>query len=250
MVNNIVEWLTCKEYLRKYFSDDQIKRAIENAGLTVEDLTEEKGYRAGSFPTWMKTCEIVKENHTFDTDEYKGEYKKRVTVNGWLIRQPNQYQRLKHGEIIEELLKERFEWFNGGAFMKVVDVAVKTEVHEFTSLRNVPEELRGLTVAELLDGANRSVSALKSKWKIFEPHRDDNDIYLECTGHETSLYVPFKALMECDWNAIVDRHVSYHSEYYKGEDRKHFLKEAMEVLDSFEAQVLKEKLEEEKHVTK
>ena len=252
-VENIVEWLTCKEYLRRYFSDEQIKLAIERAGLTVSDLTEEKGFR--EYPGWMKTLEVVQENATINAVDYKGEYKKEYKTNGWLLRVPAQYQGLKHGGIIEQLLIEKFQWFNSLPFMKKVCRAVKTEVTDFTWLKGVPEEMRHLTVAELLGMTNITVEAMESKWKLFEMYgcsrdRDTYEIYLECNGHKTSLYVPFKALMECDWQAIVDRHVKYHDEYYKSPDRRHFFKEAIDVLDSFEAQILKEKLEEERNANK
>ena len=66
----------------------------------------------------------------------------------------------------------------------------------------------------------------------------DTDVYLK-TGDDVSIYVPVKAILGRDWEVIVDRHTTYHKDYYRGEDRKKYLDKALAALDSWEAILFK-----------
>ena len=66
---------------------------------------------------------------------------------------------------------------------------------------------------------------------------DKNEFYMSfysspCDTEKVSLYVPYKALRDKDPQIIIDRHTSYHKEYYgTHESRKPYLDKALSVLE-------------------
>lgn len=208
-----IDYLTCtKELLAMGFKSREISKAIKQAGQSVESLTEIKGYQ--DLPRWKGTFEVVSERHSYRTKEYRGAYHRDVDKVGYGIRQSAQYQGLKHGKIVFELLKNRFWWFD--KFVKEV-VEVEYPLKGCTRIENMHPDFDNYTVAEIKKlSKGKEVVNTKSLWSLYEIYREDAEIYL-ATG-EGSLYVPIKALLSGDWNAIVERMTSYHNGYFDPEN--------------------------------
>ena len=66
---------------------------------------------------------------------------------------------------------------------------------------------------------------------------DKNEFYMSfysnpCNTEKVPLYVPYKALRDKDPQIIIDRHTSYHKEYYgTSESKKSYLDKALSVLE-------------------
>lgn len=66
---------------------------------------------------------------------------------------------------------------------------------------------------------------------------DKNEFYMSfysnpCNTEKVPLYVPYKALRDKDTQIIIDRHTSYHKEYYgTSESKKSYLDKALSVLE-------------------
>lgn len=78
----------------------------------------------------------------------------------------------------------------------------------------------------------------------------DNELYLtvkeakENKEATTSIYVPLSALVLKDFGIVVERMTSYFNWYFSGESRKKYLDQALSLLDSKEAEMLKQFLVE------
>ena len=75
-----------------------------------------------------------------------------------------------------------------------------------------------------------------------------NDFYVRCESMKgssagISLYVPCRAIIENDKQLIIDRHTSYHKEYYGAPGKEKYLKDALSLLESKEAKYLFEILD-------
>ena len=210
-----IEWLSCKTELLRLFTEDEIKKALVDTGTTVRDLTYEEEFE--TVPPYQKPSVMVKDWHTGTvrrTMNYKGkewETHEEARIQTWRVTA--QYQSLSHGKIIHRLLSNRFKWFT-----------------EFT-------------------------------WNIygFDYQKLENyEIYMKTTKAEgdtdnvgASLYVPLKALVDGDVEAIKKRHGDYMKWYYsdlgitgkeKREREKKYLAKALQPLQSPEAQKLFEYL--------
>jgi len=119
-------WLNCTDDLMKLgFSENDINEAIIDSGNSIETLTKKKYFE--NEPYYSKN-KLIRKNVTFSKKKYFGntEYYKYVQVKGNEYRIPSEYQGLKHGEIIGQLLKNRYHWFN----------SFKWNIYELHNLEN------------------------------------------------------------------------------------------------------------------
>lgn len=85
---------------------------------------------------------------------------------------------------------------------------------------------------------------------ISSKNMGDNELYLtvkeakENKETTTSIYVPLSALALKDFGIIVERMTSYFNWYYAGESKKEYLNQALSLLDSKEAEMIKQFLVE------
>lgn len=87
----------------------------------------------------------------------------------------------------------------------------------------------------------------------FHMSKDTNELYIHCDvdrKNVRSLYVPFKALIENDFEYVTKRMSSYFGWYYNKFDQKEYLDAALSLLDSPEAMKLKECFAKEKEKEK
>jgi hypothetical protein len=218
----LTDWFTGTETLVTLgFTIPEIEAAIIKSGNSKETLTETKGFE--NYPTYLKTFEVVRENYTFKTKKYNGEWEKEVTVMGWEIRVKAQYQSLRHSEILFCLFCNKWDWFNKLTFTK--ECEVKTRLSELP-ISEIPKEFQHLTANEL-----RSEYLIKkelencSRWDIYNCESQHFEIYLK-TGNDKgsdglfkssfiSLYVPVEALVKSDFSIIEERMKNYWGSYYK-----------------------------------
>lgn len=237
-----VDYLTCTEKLLNYgFTKKEVAEAIKNAGLSVRDLTDEKGHE--NFPNYLKLFEVVKESHSFTVKRYRGEYVKEETTRGWLIRQPATYQGLNHGAILEKLFEKKFPFFS--SFKKTVKekVGLGLDFYEYSSISSIPEELRHLSVKELLSMTKPiEVETEKSLWDLYEMSTGETDYEMYLNTEKGALYVPLTALLKKDFSIIEKRMKEYFGWYYK--DNKKELKKSLSILETDTAKKLKQALQQ------
>lgn len=209
-------------------------------------------------PKYLKVYEIIKDRHSFQKEVFQGEYSKKITVTGYLVRIPHEYQRNYHGIIIHDLMCKKFPWF--ASFQKKEEKESKLTGRE--RLEDIDPSLRSLTVDELLSRVQKHIVE-KPLWKIYSPSNIDDEIYLE-TEFGT-LYVPLKVFTEFDTGLIEKRMTDYFSWYYdfktlkgyslnaRGRTEEEYLKDmkasfdnALKPLESREYILLKGFIEEEK----
>ena len=82
------------------------------------------------------------------------------------------------------------------------------------------------------------------KMNIYHLDRPTDDIYVKCDNGK-SLYVPIKAITEKNFSLVVDRHTTYHKGYYNTSDRKQYLDEALETLETETAKALQKTIEKD-----
>lgn len=113
----IIKWLnpSFKKELYKHFTIEDLKRAISKTNVSISKLTEE--YKTeNDEPKYHFKHELIKDWH-YDTIEktlrYKGEeWTRYANERVRTFRIPSQYAHLQHGNIIKELLSNRFDnWF-------------------------------------------------------------------------------------------------------------------------------------------
>lgn len=199
------DWLTCKDELLKLeFTEEEIDKALEDIKYTIRDLTDVKEFQRE--PTFMKVYELVKSNVKFKIKQYQGEWEKEVYVTGSEYRIKAEYQGLKHGNLIFQLFNNRYAYFN--SFTELVIENVKPSIHNWTRLKDVPEDFYNISVKELVEMTNgKDIQVEKSLWTIYQLHRDNAEMYLK-TEFGT-LYVPFKAIIDKNWKIINDRMITY-----------------------------------------
>jgi hypothetical protein len=78
---------------------------------------------------------------------------------------------------------------------------------------------------------------------IYHLDKPTDDIYIKCDDSR-SLYVPVKAIVEKNFNLVIDRHTTYHKGYYNTIDRKEYLDAALATLETETAKALRKTIEE------
>lgn len=216
-----LDYLKCREDLNGLgFTDKEITKALDQCKLTVNLLTDLNGYKQE--PKYLKAYEVTKRSHSWRGKEYRGEFEREVTMHGIECRVPSNYQGLRHGEIIEALMCNKFDWFNTFTVDKNYTESETGEYFDFIGRLNVnslPKKYLNMTVAELVKrNQKKDLVKKKSAWSLYEMYNVDSyDIYL--TTDNGSLYVPIKALLNGDIDAIKNRLITYSKSYYvKKED--------------------------------
>ena len=236
----LIDWLTCKDKLLHHFTVKEVNKALKDCNITVSDLTDERGFE--NYPTYMQVFEEISDKYRFTKEKYfhNTDYSKRIDVQGWKIRVKAQYQGLKHGKIIFQLLKNKYKWFD--SFYKTTQETKVIKTSDYlTRLTDIPEKYRHRSINSLLKNPPKEIIKRKqSLWNLYECSSKDYEIYLE-TEHGT-LYVPISALIKGDFSIIKERMEIYWKWYYNSPDRKEFLKKALMPLKSKECKLLKKYL--------
>lgn len=234
----LIDWLTCKDVLLSLsFTEEEITKALEDVEYSINDLTDLKCFRG---TPWVKDYELVREKVQFTTEEWNGEWKKEIKVIGNEYRIKAQYQGIKHGKLIFQLFKNRYDWFD--TFTKDVVENIKPVIDRWTKVKDVPEEYRTMTIQELIElEPPKDIIVKKSLWNIYQIYNDKNpEMYLETEFG--SLYVPYKAILNNDFKLIKNRMETYFKSYYNTPDRQEYYNKAIKALKSKEAKQLKKYL--------
>ena len=173
----LIDWLNCKDDLLKVFSKGEIETALKQTGYTKEDLTSIETFENEPY---AKIKELVK-------DRYRGKIRvfRDVTVEGQTVSM--------------EGYKE-------------------ATVRDFRVIHNYQGLKHSKLISQLLQ--NRFKWFNKFKWDIYELRDLENyEVYLTTEEKHKSfksdlkLYVPLKALLQKDKQAIENRNKEYWLSY-------------------------------------
>ena len=196
----LIDWLTCKDQLLVYWTEDEITTALMKVGYTEKDLTDEAPFVKE--PMWCTPHIKTKTPYTFTTivpHRRSFQYVKTVSVVGALYRIKGRYQGLTHGKLIFSLLCEKFPWMRNDIFTKDINTNQKFVVTDFTRIVNIPEEFRSLTVEKLLatKGENlyegKTIQSNQSKFKLYS-HDYRDDYLFFCDSGFGTIYIKFSDL--------------------------------------------------------
>jgi hypothetical protein len=201
-------WLEPEEFWTKWFTLDEIDAACELLGIKSSDLVEQYSSFNGHEPHHKKYVYLGRYQamHTRYTTFQGRSYENHEmeAAENYAVR--DQYQGLKHGDILKVLLSWHFPWFDKFQW-DIYEVNYKPEHYEI--------------------------------YMKVTGNEDDQSGYLT-QSKMGSLYIPFEALMNSDWKTIEKRMRSYWKSYSGDKGIEH----CKFVLASEEAQRLKEILEE------
>lgn len=129
----LIEWLSCKEELKKVFTTKEIEEAIKTSGLTLKDLTTIENFAYEPFGKkeiiaeyhrgQIKVCKTIK----IDGEYVSMEGQKNADVRTYRII--DHYQGLRHEKLIRALLEKRFKWFKNFKW-SIYEVSGKIEHYE------------------------------------------------------------------------------------------------------------------------
>ncbi len=179
-------WFTPYEFLKQFFSDQEIVTACSEAQITERDLVDEI-----TVPVNQTTTNNYYKNRT-DLYEYLGEgmaYIKQYDCSGrelaerlhtrcYKYKAHGQYQHLRHGQVIKALTCKRYPFLT-------------------SPLENYKVECFGY---------DNGVTP-------YEIYILDHNIHEQYPG---SIYTPYQALMDADIEAIKERNRSYAKIYNSG----------------------------------
>lgn len=224
------DWLKGLETLKNLgFTVEEIEKAITDSGNNIDTLTDINGFQ--TFPQYL-TNSVYEVVHTSGFSYMKTEYtnakgktfKHDEIVRGMGIRQPAQYQGLKHGAILFCLFKNKWSWFDSFTFTK--ECSIKTALSSLP-INQIPAEYQHMTAAELrYENIVKKELQSCSRWDIYEIGSEKHfEIYLKCGENKgangifntsfDSLYVPIEALVNSDFSIIEERMKSYWGWYNK-----------------------------------
>jgi len=196
----LTDWLTCKDQLLTYWTEDEITEALINVGYTEKDLTDEVPFVKE--PKYLKLYIKIKTPYTFSTTvahRRSSQYVKTISVTGALYRIKSRYQGLTHGKLIFSLLCKKFPWMESDIFTKNTITEQKFIVNDFTRLVNIPEEFKSLTIKELLKTKGKNLyeskilQSTQSKFKLYSyDYRDDYQFF--CDSDFGTIYLKFSDL--------------------------------------------------------
>lgn len=235
-----IDFLKCREALNKLgFTDQDINTALDQLNITKHDLCDSQGFRNGVWD-YITVKEFDRRGTVF-YKEYKGAYYRDKTEQGeyWLV--PSRFQGLKHGKIIFQLLKNRFEWFD--TFNKTTIKKIKPKFNENTKIKDLPSDLYNLTLSEIISMSQKEqeIEEINSLWSLYEmSDGEDYEIYL--STEYGCLYVPIVAILDKDFSLIEKRMKDYFGWYcnLSRKDCREKLSNVLKPLESNEAEKLKE----------
>ena len=207
----LIEWLSCKDELLSFgFTEKEIEKALKDIEFTENDLTEIKGFQ--NEPKYMGKYELVKSGVYFNIKEYQPiDWERYRKVYGSEYRIVKQYQGLRHGEIIHQLFKNKYKWFD--TFRENKIEKSKPNIDNWTKLRDIPKDFYSMTVKELVEMTEPiEITVSKSLWSIYELRNNEAEMYL--TTEFGTLYVPYKAITDKNWNLIENRMITYRLSYH------------------------------------
>jgi hypothetical protein len=206
----LIDWLTNRKIWNKYFTDQEINTALQQLKYSVSDLTDEQFQESSNCHYTVN--ELVRTgNGTIKKYFRDTNYSMDVQVSGYYFRVPARYQGLKHGKILEQLLKNKFNWFD--SFKEIVIEKNKPDINSYVKFKDIPKEYESFTIKqlkELTESVNIEVE--KSLWSLYEL-QENAEIYLKTENG--SLYVPLDALLNNDFSLIENRMTSYFKWYHK-----------------------------------
>jgi len=229
----LIDWLTCKEVLLQYFTEEEIELALHQINYSLDDLTDIENFE--NEPKFYKHYELYKQNVRFNKKVYQGEYSKDVSVVGNSYRVKAKYQGLKHGKLVHKLFSHKYEWFDSFFTTQLLDCKQFTG---FIRLKDIPEEFKDLTINQLLEVERKEV--VKSQWKIYEVNSNP-EMYLETEFG--SLYVPYNSLIDRDFSIIENRMTTYVNWYSTDIEEKTAMlkplisKEALKLKEYYESRI-------------
>lgn len=213
-----IDYLKCKKHLNDFgITDEEINKALDNLGITKKDLCEEIGFKNEGQTPYGNTWEEIGRGTIYLVEYKDNGFEKRYRRTGMRYLIPHQYQGLKHGDIIFEILKNKFEWFPSFKVQKFYEESPVEEYFDTIGrldVNRLPEEFKKLSVQELLNMNSKiKITKEESGWNLYEMSSSDHyELYLRTEFG--SLYVPFKALMNKDWKAIEHRMKTYALSYH------------------------------------
>lgn len=236
---NILEWVS--PYLVAEFGEDLVLTAIGSLNLVFGDLTTYTTIDdRGNFDFALKYLKTHHINHTSNERKFDGGEKgtgNYINFTRYHLTIPSN---LKDGDIIQFCLLNNYPFlkeFKHKSSEKVQMLPMQTS---FVMLKDIPEELRGKTVNELIE-MNKPFTIEKMVYSLtcYTPHSkgmEDYELYLELKNG--SLYIPYAALKNSDFSLIENRMKKYFSDYYRNNPEQ--LKKSLRLLKTKEAAKLKE----------
>lgn len=214
-IPEIIDYLTCRNALNEIgFSDDEIRKALQDLEMSKKDLCDEKAFEHGK--PYHRVYEYIRRG-IGHFKKYQSEYIKEYTANADIYLVPAQYQGLRHGKIIRQLLNNRYDWFD--TFLKDKSYKESETGEYFNSIgwldvNSLPDKYKEMTVNQIIElSKEKNLVKKESAWSLYEMYGSkDYEIYL--TTSKGSLYVPIKALIDKDWFLIEQRMKSYAISYH------------------------------------
>lgn len=212
---NRIDFLKCRIYLNELgITDNEINKALDELNISKKDLCDEKAFeRPACNIDYIKIKEFLRIG-TGHFKKYQGEYVKEYTANADIYLIPSQYQGLKHGKIIFQILTNRYPFMTQFLIDKnYKEAEIEVDTIGRLDLKNLDEKYNNLTIKEVRKlVAKKDVIKKKSAWDLYEMRSIDYELYL--ITEFGSLYVPIKSLINKDFNLIKNRMIKYSLSYH------------------------------------
>lgn len=206
---NLIDWIS--PVLVKEFGTDLIIKAIINLNLVFQYITTYKTTTSLNINNLKYISKIYHISHI--TNESKIIDKNQVSYNEYHLVVPSD---IKDGDIIHFCLLNNFpilKKFKTKISKKIELLPIQ---NNFVILKNIPEELKKLTINEILETKQSIIfKKLKSDvicYKCYEKDFNKYEFYIEINN--LTLYVPYLAFKNKDFSLIEKRNIEYWNEYY------------------------------------
>ena len=212
-------WSNYEKALKLGFTEEEIKEASKKCNLEYSDVSEIKGFQEESH-IFYKTHQFVKKSHQYHERRYCNNGEQLMngkTVSGIGVRVPSNYQGNTTKNILMELMKNRYDWFD--SFIIDKNYTEKPLSYAYSigrlTLDKLTEEHKNLTGHQLIELANSSIEIqrAKSAWEIY----DLDMLYLSTKNG--SIYVPLEAILKSDIDIVIDRMTKYFKSYHSDKSR-------------------------------
>lgn len=217
----LASWIN--PHLINEFGLETVTNALNNLQYSFRELREINKVTSSNF----KFLELYQVNsfwfNNYETKQVKdGNRWKTVTIDKYVFYVPGN---LMFGEIFRECLFLNNPLLRQFTTTKEIVFDVEKFLNEFVSLmKDVPEELRGLTLHEIAGLPSPYRITINSpKLKCYSPHTkfENYEFYFELEKEEgrkiTSLYIPFQAYKRRDFSLVEKRMKDYLTFYLHSE---------------------------------
>jgi hypothetical protein len=216
---NLIDWVD--ERFKKYFTDEEIIKAIYELDLTFKDLTKLSNVSVNALDKTV--IYLPKVYHiSYDTPTHKSgkhRFGSAYSTDTYSVNIPND---LINGDLGLKLLNNKYDFTNKKIYndINVVSFDLVEFSTSFKNLTDLPVQLRSLTVEQLLSLNKVDYEERTSKFHIFMDlenfYFSPKDDSIKEFIHYPVLHINLNSFVNGDWNSIEEKTRNYYKSYYSG----------------------------------